>query len=80
MLCVLPASALPSGDDMVLRILGDVRVGEEREGRGAGIPRGLRDTLPLGDDMVAVCWSQDLGGCDRSYMGRFDFRWFRQAP
>ena len=79
--CVLPR-ALPLGNDMVLRILGDVRVGEvwERWGRGAGIPCGLRGTLPLGDDMVAVCWGQDLGGCDRSHMGRVDFRWFRQAP
>ena len=59
-------SALPLGDDMVLRILGDVRVGEvwERWGRGAGIPCGLHSTLPLGDDMVVVCWGQDLGGCD----------------
>jgi hypothetical protein len=72
--------ALPLGNDMVLRILGDVRVGEVRERRGAGIPCGLRSTLPLGDDMVVVCWGQDLGGCDRSYMGRVDFRWFRQAP
>jgi hypothetical protein len=81
--CALPR-ALPSGDDMVLRILGEVRVGEvrvdERWGQGAGIPCGLRGTLPLGDDMVVVCWGQDLGGCDRSYMGRVDFRWFRQAP
>ena len=77
--CVLPR-ALPSGDDMVLRILGEVRVGEVRERRGTGIPCGLRGTLPLGDDMVVVCWGQDLGGCVRSYMGRFDFRWLRQAP
>ncbi len=72
-------SALPLGDDMVLWILGEVRVGEvrvdERRGRGAGIPCGLRGTLPLGDDMVVVCWSQDLGGCVRSYMGRVDFIW-----
>ena len=65
--CGLP-SALPLGDDMVLQILGEVRVGEvwvdERWGQGAGIPCGLRSTLPLGNDMVAVCWSQDLGGCD----------------
>ncbi len=73
-------SALPLGDDLVLRILGEVRVsevrvGEVREGRGAGIPYGLHGTLPLGDNMVVVCWGQDLGGCDRSYMGRVDFRW-----
>jgi hypothetical protein len=70
--CGLP-SALPLGDDMVLRILGEVRV-DERRGRGAGISCGLRGTLPLGDDTVVVCWGQDLGGCDRSYMGRVDFR------
>jgi hypothetical protein len=72
--CGLP-HALPLGDDMVLRILGEVR-----EGRGAGIPCGLRSTLPLGNDMVVASWGQDLDGCDRSYMGRVDFRWFRQAP
>jgi len=79
--CVL-SRALPLGNDMVLQILGNVRVGEvrERRGRGAGIPCGLRGTLPLGDDMVVVCWGQDLSGCDQSYMGRFDFRWLRQAP
>jgi hypothetical protein len=76
--CGLP-SALPLGDDMVLRILGEVRVGvqvdEVWEGRGAGIPCGLHGTPPLGDDMVVVCWGQDLGGCDRSYMRRVNFRW-----
>jgi hypothetical protein len=56
---------------MVLRILGEVRV-DERWGQGAGIPCGLRGTLPLGNDMVVVCWGQDLGGCDQSYMGRVD--------
>ncbi len=79
--CVLPRALLLGDDmDMVLRIFGEVQFGEVREGRGAGIPCGLHGTLPLGNDMVVVCWGQDLGGCDLSYMGRVDFRWFRQAP
>ncbi len=77
--CGLP-HALPLGDDMVQRILGEVWVGGVWEGRGAEIPCGLRGTLSLGNDMAVVCWGQDLGGCDQSYMGRVDFRWFRQAP
>ncbi len=73
--CGLCSALLGLGNDMVVVIHGEVRVGE-MSGQGAGMPCGLRSALlALGDDMVVVSYGQDLGGCDRSYMRRVDFRW-----
>jgi hypothetical protein len=72
--CGLRGALLALGNDIVVGIHGEVRVGE-MPGRGAGMPCGRHRALPLGNDMAVVGCGQDLGGCDRSYMRRFDVRW-----
>ncbi len=80
MLCGLHGALLVLGNDMAVGIRGEVRVGE-MSGQGTGMPCGLCNALlALGNDMVVVGCGHDLGGCDRSYMRRVNFRWFRQAP